>query len=83
VAFVERAEGDAAYWAHAHAAVAEGLCPDCGGPLASQPLTAEGGAVVPVSACAPCEAEWVSSPGAPHPIRFRSLSAIVAELGDG
>lgn len=61
--------------------LSEGLCPDCGDSLASRPLTAETGEQVPVLECAPCEAEWVTMPGAPHPARFRSLAAIVDELG--
>jgi hypothetical protein len=79
--WVERSETDTAYWNHAFAALAEGLCPDCSAALESRPLTTDAGRQVPIAACTPCETEWIQMPGAPRPARFRALAAIMRDLG--
>jgi formate dehydrogenase maturation protein FdhE len=80
--YVERNEFDQEYWRHAHAALSEGFCPDCGQPIASRTLTGADGRFVPELVCTPCETEWLTVPGAPHPARFRSLESILRERGD-
>jgi hypothetical protein len=81
--YVERDEADRDYWIHAHAALAEGFCPDCRQPIASREIISVDGQVIPELACAPCETEWLTAPGAPHPARFRSLEAIMRDRHQG
>lgn len=79
MAFVERDEFDRHYWAHAHAALAEGFCPDCGEPIASRELRGTGDQALRELFCTECETEWITVPGAPHPARFRAFEAIMRE----
>jgi hypothetical protein len=79
VAWIERAKDDAAYWAHAQAALLEGFCPDCGGQIGVRRSVAVwGDPLPPMLECAPCETEWVAVPEVWR-IRCRSLAAIAAE----
>lgn len=71
--FIERDEFDTEYWAHAHAAVSEGFCPDCGQRLDRRvekkyDFASERFYVVGCTSdleCIPCEVDWVSWPDHP------------------
>lgn len=79
----EPPEDDHAYWAHAQAAVSEGICPDCRQALSlSDPkCNVETAATMQFPQCRSCGTEWVRWVGSDRWTRFEITEFTLRRLG--